>query len=228
MKEVLKTNVRGAIFYVFVALVIVLGAELIIDDASGGSPVYVIVSGSMAPTLEVGDMVVVRSLPFSSIGVGDVIVFARPIPGGTCGEEIIVHRVVGIANNGDLITQGDNRQANPMPDEPTEWPYVTANCVKGEVVMSIPYLGSVSLLFPPPYDYVLMAAILVLIFLIEFRGGKEKANEPSSPGTVTDSSLAAGLPLFRPSDLGSFAPAAYSLMASVVCGPSVSRLRLQR
>ena len=129
----MKTNARGAIFYVFIVVAIVLGAELIIDDASGGSPVYVIVSRSMAPTLEVGDLVVVRSVPFSSIHVGDVIVFARPTSDGTCGGEIIVHRVVGIASNGGLITQGDDRQTNPMPDEPTEWPYVTANCVKGEV-----------------------------------------------------------------------------------------------
>src|SRR5208282_2553765 len=117
--------------------------------------VYVIVSGSMAPTLEAGDLVVVRSVSFNSIQVGDVIVFARPTSGGTCGEEIVVHRVVGKASNGGFITQGDNRQTNPMPDEPTEWPYVTASCMKGEVLMSIPYMGSLSMLFPPPYDYVL-------------------------------------------------------------------------
>jgi signal peptidase len=177
----LKTNVRGAIFYVFVVVVIVLSAELIIDDASGGSPVYAIVSRSMAPTLETGDLVVVRSVPFSSIQVGDVIVFARPTSDGTCGAEIIVHRVVAIAGNGGLITQGDDRQTNPMPDEPTEWPYVTASCVKGEVVMSIPYLGSAATLFPPPYDYVLIAAIVALIFLIELLGGKGKSVEPSVP-----------------------------------------------
>jgi len=180
--EVLKTNARGAIFYVFIVVVIVLGAELAIDRASGGSPVYVVISGSMAPTLEVGDLVVVHSVPFSSIHVGDIIVFARPTSGGTCGEEIVVHRVVGIASNGGLITQGDNRQTNPMLDEPTEWPYVTANCVKGEVVLSIPYLGSISMLIPPPYDYVLIAAILVMIFLTEFLGGgKEKAEEQGTP-----------------------------------------------
>ncbi len=168
--DLLKTNARGAIFYVLVVVAIVLGAELIIDNASGGSPVYVIVSGSMAPTLEVGDLVVVRSVPFGSVQVGDVVVFARPTSGGTCGEEIVVHRVVGKASNAGLITQGDNLQTNPMPDEPTEWPHVTANCLKGEVLVSIPYLGSLSMLFPPPYDYVLMAAILILIFLTVFLG----------------------------------------------------------
>lgn len=180
----MKTNVGGAILYVIVVVVIVLGAELVIDEASGGSPVYAIVSQSMAPTLQVGDLVLVRSVPLSSIRVGDIVVFGRPTSDGACAAEIIVHRVVGIASDGGLITQGDNRQTNPMPDEPTEWPYVTATCLKGEVVMSIPYLGSASMLFPPPYDYVLMAAILALIFLIEFRGGKEETN-----GRNSDSAL---------------------------------------
>jgi len=178
--EVLRTNVRGAIFYVFVVVVLVLGAELIIDDALGTAPVYAVVSQSMAPTIEVGDLVLVRSVSFSSIHTGDVIVFDRPTPGGGCSAETIVHRVVGMTGSGGLITQGDNRETNPMPDEPTEWPYVTANCVKGEVVISIPYLGSISTLFPPPYDYLLIAAILVLIFLTEFLGGKDEAKGPVS------------------------------------------------
>jgi len=185
----LKTNARRAIFYVFLAVVIVLVAELIIDDASAGSPVYVIVSSSMAPTLDVGDLVLVGAVPFSSIHVGDIIVFDRPTATGTCGGEIIVHRVVGIAGDGGLITQGDDRQTNPMPDEPTGWPYVTAGCVKGEVAMAVPYLGSVSTTFPPPYDYVLMAAILALIFLIEFRGAKEDGSEQSDPAVIKAASV---------------------------------------
>jgi hypothetical protein len=64
-----------------------------------------------------------------------------------------------------------------MPDEPTGWPYVTASCVKGEVVVVIPYLGSAATLFPPPYDYVLMASILILIFLIQLLGGRKPQGE---------------------------------------------------
>ena len=104
----MKANLRGAIFYVFLAVALVLGAELVIYDTSGGSPVYAIVSSSMAPTLDVGDLALVGTVPFSSIHVGDVIVFSRPTADGTCGSEIIVHRVVGIASGGGLITQGDD------------------------------------------------------------------------------------------------------------------------
>jgi len=185
----LKANLRGAIFYVFLAVALVLAAELVVYDTAGGSPVYAIVSSSMAPTLEVGDLALVGTVPFSSIHVGDVIVFARPTADGTCGSEIIVHRVVGIASGGGLITQGDDRQTNPMPDEPTAWPYVTADCVKGVVMMSVPYLGSVTTSLPPPYDYVLMAAILILIFLVGFSGGKEDGDERSGPAPIAGTRL---------------------------------------
>ncbi len=177
----MKASLRGAIFYVFLAVALVLTAELVVYDASGGPPVYAIVSSSMAPTLDVGDLALVGTVPFSSIHVGDVIVFARPTPDGTCGSEIIVHRVVGIASGGGLITQGDDRQTNPMPDEPTGWPYVTADCVKGVVLASVPYLGSVSTSLHPPYDYALIAAILILIFLVGLRGGNEGGDERGSP-----------------------------------------------
>jgi signal peptidase len=184
----LKANLRGAIFYVFLALALVLAAELVVYETSGGSPVYDIVSSSMTPTLNIGDLAVVRTVPFSTIHVGDVVVFARPTADGTCGDEIIVHRVVGIAG-GALITQGDDRQTNPMPDEPTSWPYVTASCVRGVVMVSIPYLGSVTTSFPPPYDYILMAAILVAIFLVAFHGDKEGGDEGSGPKEARDPPL---------------------------------------
>ena len=41
-----------------------------------------------------------------------------------------------------------------------------------------PILG-IGLHILPPHDSVLMAVILILIFLIEFRGGKEESNERS-------------------------------------------------
>ncbi len=137
----------------------------------------------------------VQSVPYTSIHVGDVIVFQPPIPGGGCSSEVIVHRVVNITSEG-LITQGDNRFTNPHPDEgppQNSWPPVTPECVKGLVVLSLPFLGRISEAFPPPLNYVLVAAIVLLIFMAElFSGRKDKEEEgsevskeiPSSNGLV--------------------------------------------
>jgi signal peptidase len=149
-------------------VVIIAGAELVYQSAQGSSPVYVVVSKSMVPTLQVGDLVIAQSVPFNSIKVGDVILYVPPNGQGGCFGETIVHRVVAITSQG-LITQGDDRATNPSPDEPSRWPPVNAPCVKGEVVMAVPYLGWVSMVIHYPYNYVLVALLLLFAVLTEFR-----------------------------------------------------------
>lgn len=97
-----------------------------------------VISGSMVPALHIGDLVVIDHAPFSSLQVGDIIVFHMPEYGGGCGNELIVHRIVAIEPQG-ITTKGD---ANPIPDEPTYWPYVTAGCYVGQVVDVVPYMGT--------------------------------------------------------------------------------------
>jgi len=166
----LRTNARRALYSVVAVVALVLGVALVSASAAGGVQIYAVVSGSMSPTLAVGDLVVARSVPFGDVHVGDVVVYNSPTRAGSCSDLIVVHRVVGVTGDGGLVTQGDNRATNPVPDEPTSWPYITADCVRGVAVLSMPYLGGVSTLLPPPYDYLLIAALVVLIFLVAYRG----------------------------------------------------------
>jgi len=170
----LSKNIGRGLTYVLVVVAIVVGAQLFVGSALGSSPVYVVVSKSMVPTLEVGDLVITQSVPFSSIQVGQVIIYIQPDSSGGCAGLTIVHRVVEIRSEG-LITQGDDRATNPFPDEPSQWPPVPAQCVKGVVVLAIPYLGLVSMVIPYPWNYALVGLILVFVFLAELRpsGGKD-------------------------------------------------------
>jgi signal peptidase len=174
--------VSHAAAYAVIILLLVGGTAFLLNSRIGGVQVYdVYPTPSMRPTLEVGDLVVVQSVAYNSIHVGDVIVYSPPISGGGCEAEVIVHRVVNITSEG-LITQGDNRFTNPRPDEPLSWPPVTPECVKGLVVVSLPFLGKISEAFPPPLNYVLVAAIVILIFMIElFTTSKEE--EKTEQGT---------------------------------------------
>jgi signal peptidase I len=173
-------KVSHAAGYAVVVLLLVAGTAFILNARIGGVQVYdVYPTNSMDPTLEVGDLVVIHSVPYTSIHVGDVIVFARPDSSGGCGSEIIVHRVVNITSEG-LITQGDNRYTNPFPDEgppANEWPPVPPECVKGMVVVALPFLGRISEAFPPPLNYVLVAAIILLIFMAELYSGRREKDE---------------------------------------------------
>lgn len=163
---------RKAVAQLVMILIVVAVASYLISTGTGGVHVYnVYPTISMLPTLEVGDLVLVHSVPFDAIKEGDVIVFARPDSSGVCtsASEIIVHRVVNITAQG-LITQGDDRSTNPVPDETNpSWPPVPASCVKGIVVVAIPYLGRITETFPPPSNYVLVAAILLVVLAVELR-----------------------------------------------------------
>jgi signal peptidase I len=171
--------------YAVLILLVVAGASFLINTRVGGVQVYdVYPTPSMVPTLEVGDLVVVQSVSYSSLHVGDVIVFAEPTSSGTCLSTVIVHRIVEVTSQG-LITQGDNRYTNPRPDEPDSWPPVPAACVRGEVMFSLPYLGEISQAFPPPLNYILVAIIIVIVFLIEFVTGGRSGEDEAPPLEAT-------------------------------------------
>jgi signal peptidase len=175
-----RTNVTRAITYVLIVVIIVVGAQLVVGSALGSSPVYVVVSKSMVPTLQIGDLVVAHQVPFSSVHIGQVIIYQQPTAAGTCPNPsglTIVHRVVNITSAGLLITQGDNRITNPHPDEPYEWPPLPASCVKGVVVVAIPYLGLISMLIPYPWNYALVGLILLFVFLGELIPSRGEGTE---------------------------------------------------
>jgi hypothetical protein len=53
--------------------------------------------------------------------------------------------------------------------------------VRGVVVLVVPYVGKISMLFPPPTNYILVAIILVFIFISEFRRKPERAEGEPAP-----------------------------------------------
>jgi signal peptidase len=178
----IPANASKAIFYVLIIAFVVVAAQLVVGSAFGSSPVYVVVSGSMIPTLEIGDLVITQGVPFDTIHVGDVIIYVPPNSRGGCSGETIVHRVVTVTPQG-LITQGDNRVSNPVPDEPGRWPPVTAECVNGKVILAVPYLGLVSMVIPPPFNYILVILILIFVYLSESGpSGKDVSGEGKVAG----------------------------------------------
>lgn len=78
---------------------------------------FFIPSGSMEPTLQIGDRIIVSklSLDFGSIHRGDILVFKAP-PAEHCGEVVtdLVKRVIGLP--GDTLTsQGNTIFVNGQP-----------------------------------------------------------------------------------------------------------------
>ena len=116
----------------------------------------VVLSGSMEPTLSVGDLLVIRQA--DSYEVGDVVVYQS-------GGMAVVHRIV--AMDGETVTtRGD---ANNVADEP-----FSATYIKGTVTAVIPLVGNVVWALKSPAGILLTAAAAVLLVEFSYRGTKKE------------------------------------------------------
>jgi len=140
-------------------------------------PFHPVSSESMVPTLNVGDLIIVRGVNPELATVGTIIVFHSP----TNHEMLIVHRVVNINSQGGKLyfeTKGDN---NPTKDP---WPVPEGNLV-GVVIGKVAYLGYVILALKEPLGMATIALLAVLVIIYEFilpvakQSSKSKVQESS-------------------------------------------------
>ncbi|HHU69352.1 MAG TPA: signal peptidase I [Thermoanaerobacterales bacterium] len=97
-----------------------------------GLQMYIVMSGSMSPAVEMGSLVLVEPTPPEEIEPGDIITFR----GGTDSGNITTHRVIGTEEGNGLYyrTKGD---ANDV-DDPM---LVNSNQLIGKLRFAIPYAG---------------------------------------------------------------------------------------
>jgi len=151
------------------------------------SPLLAVASGSMIPTLNVGDLIVVQggfnvSNINAAYGTGDIIVFHKPYD----PDELIVHRAVEMhtsVNTTYLKTKGDNNNGV----DPWE---ITDNDLVGKVVWTIPYLGNVPLFVRTPTGMMIIIVLIVILVLLEFiiplAEEKKKADQHEEEADVLD------------------------------------------
>lgn len=155
--------------YSLVGVVIIIGGGLLSIYTFFGSfnPFYVVVSGSMVPKINIGDIVIIKNnsfeTSFDNLKVGDIIVFRAPEATTDDGKpKVIVHRISEIGTTSGkqvVITKGD---ANPYSIPGIDFPIFTENYV-GKVVYVIPQIGKISMFLTPPINYILMAIIIGLL-----------------------------------------------------------------
>ena len=105
---------------------------LALGSVAVGSTPYVVRSGSMSPSIRVGDVVVARALPADArIAVGRVMVFVNP---ARSDGELLVHRVIERRDEGTFTTQGDN---NVFPDSTP----VPRSAFRAQGVLRVPYVA---------------------------------------------------------------------------------------
>jgi len=147
------------------------------------NPFYVVSSGSMIPTLNVNDVLVVKggTSSFGNLKVGDIIVFNKPAG----DDRVIVHRVAGIYNTtlGESIirTKGD---ANPGSIPGVDFPIRVHDYI-GKVAYVIPGVGLITKVISPPVNYIIIAVILAILLFNRIGGGKKDTETSSSQSSTT-------------------------------------------
>ena len=156
------------------------------------NPLFVVTSGSMIPSLNINDVVVITDgESFDPLKIDDIVIYYLPGSPHECITRIrncIVHRINNITlESGEkaLVTKGDSNRS-PDPWLVREGDYI------GKVVFVVPQLGLITRLLEPfttpPINYVLIAVIIGLIFLIEFRGtgkrGKDSESDAENPASL--------------------------------------------
>ena len=137
-------------------------------------PLLTVASGSMVPTLNVGDLIMVQGIANASeLWVapkpdGETIVFTSPRTDG----ELIVHRAVYKEFHEGLWyfrTQGD---ANNGPDNwygSNTWSgMISQNRLVGKVVGKAPWIGYVPLYIRTREGIILIVILIALILLAEY------------------------------------------------------------
>ena len=147
---------------------------------------FVVVSESMRPKLNTGDIVIInpstnQNISFASLKIGDIIAFEEPNRDAHAeSKKIVVHRVHQIGENLDgeriVTTKGD---ANHSPIEFVDFP-ITKDEFVGKVEHDIPYLGLLLIygdivlrIIFPPILYILGAVAAGILIALKIRKRRE-------------------------------------------------------
>lgn len=112
---------------------------------------YTVISSSMAPTLQVGDYLLVEETPFSQLAKNDVISFQN-------NQAIVTHRIVEQTTDASFITRGD---ANSVDD----LLLVTEQVYLGQMFLRIPLLGYLMIWMQNPLFFSVILAFVAVRFV---------------------------------------------------------------
>lgn len=161
--------VKNVIFGIILALLVSVMIVVLTTHFNGETPkvfghaIYRVSSGSMVPTLEVGDIIICSDCDPMELKAGDIITY-NGLSGQFKGLKV-THRVVKEPyldkNDGKyyLVTKGDD---NPIADTP-----ISASQVSGKFVKKIELLKHLYNYFLTPWGLLTLIGLIVLAFFNE-------------------------------------------------------------
>ncbi len=129
-----------------------------VANLAGFTPMTVL-TDSMSPTFNRGDMIVIRKCDPNTLEVGDIVTFHTIIENEYA---LNTHRIISVTdNNGfrNYVTKGDN---NAIQDQRS----IAAGDIVGKYVGRVPYLGYVMNFLSSSVGFLIVIVLPLLIFFI--------------------------------------------------------------
>ena len=190
-KKIIKT-VLIILYQILVIMALILTMVIVLQRISannqsiGGYKIFRVITGSMEPEYEVGEVVISKEVNPKDIKVGDDIVYLGRV--GEYSGKIIMHNVVAIDTdeNGDLIFHAKGLQSNSVED-----PQIREDQIYGVVTYTSSILTILYDLATNIYSIFAIVIILVLNVFIAFNTPKKtkkkrKTKKIANTGDILD------------------------------------------
>lgn len=154
-------RVISAILYIILIPIIIFNFALIIKSFIHpnetpdffGYKSFVIVSGSMEPTIRKGDAIIVKEVPIEEIKENDIISFTQ-------GETNVTHRIVEITEENGIkkyTTKGDNNNSEDKEK-------ITYQQIEGKYQLKINQFGVVTNILKNKITLIILIVVIVFIY----------------------------------------------------------------
>ena len=142
---------------IFVSSVILIDAFMHPEEVPSffGWKPFIVLSDSMTPTIQVGDLILVKECDYKSVQKGDIIAFQDD-------HIIITHRVTNIYNKKGktyFVTKGDNNEGD-------DGSKVLYKKLEGKYVKRYKGIGNVMLFMQSTKGIIICLSIPILLFFI--------------------------------------------------------------
>ena len=136
--------IRRILAWSIIAIVVAFAAGIMFVSVSPQYSAAIVISESMKPAIQMGDVVVTKRVAsMDDIEIGSIISFTQ-------GDDLVTHRVTSIEGS-TMQTQGDN-------SEPDPW-MVDLSDVQGRFLFRVPYMGYVSDFVRSPMGWVVLVIV---------------------------------------------------------------------
>lgn len=152
-KPILYTKIIGFVINLVSVILVIIGLLIAVTliPINGNYKIMSVMSGSMAPSIPVGSLIVIK--PSQDYQVGDVISFSPSDPKSK--KDNVTHRIYSIVTKNDIKLFETKGDANENPDIG----FVTSERIIGKQLFSIALLGYI-------LSYVKTLPGLILIILL--------------------------------------------------------------